>query len=71
MIQKVLINQILKIVDKTIGKKFKIVDDLTDIFQGMQPEIDDLKKDNKDIKARLKQLEERYNENNNGKEESS
>ena len=71
MIQKVLINQILKIVDKTIGKKFKIVDELTDIFQGMQPDIDDLKKDNKGIKDRLKQLEERFNENNNSKEESS
>ena len=60
MIQKVIVNQVLKIIDKTFGKKFKIVDDITDMFQGLEPRIEDLEKE-------VKQLREMINENNNAK----
>ena len=32
----------LKVVDDTVGKKYKWVDDVTDIFQGSEARIDDL-----------------------------
>ena len=60
MIQKIVVNQVLKIIDKTFGKKFKIVDDITDMFQGLEPRIEDLEKE-------VKQLREMINENNNAK----
>ena len=60
MIQKVIVNQVLKIIDKTFGKKFKIIDDITDMFQGLEPRIEDLEKE-------VKQLREMINENNNAK----
>ena len=60
MIQKVIVSQVLKIVDKTLGKKFKIIDDITDMFQGLEPRIEDLEKE-------VKQLREIINENNNAK----
>ena len=41
MIQKVIVNQVLKIIDKTFGKKFKIIDDITDLFQGTQDQVND------------------------------
>jgi len=42
MIQKVIINQVLKIVDNTIGKKFKVIDKITDQFQGLDTVVDEL-----------------------------
>ena len=60
MIQKIVVNQVLKIIDKTFGKKFKIIDDITDMFQGLEPRIEDLEKE-------VKQLREMINENNNAK----
>ena len=42
MIRKIVVNQVLKIIDKTFGKKFKIIDDITDMFQGLEPRIEDL-----------------------------
>lgn len=60
MIQKIVVNQVLKIIDKTFGKKFKIIDDITDMFQGLEPRIEDLEKE-------VKQLREIINENNNAK----
>jgi len=60
MIQKMIVNQVLKVVDNTIGKKFKIIDKITDQFQGLEPRIEDLEKE-------VKQLREIINENNNAK----
>ena len=48
----------LKIIDKTIGKKYPIVDDITDIFQGAEARIDDLEKEVTDLKNKLKTLEQ-------------
>ena len=42
----------LKFVDDTVGKKFKWVDDVTDIFQGSEARIDDLEE-------RVNKLEEK------------
>ena len=48
----------LKIIDKTIGKKYPIVDDITDIFQGAEARIDDLENEVTDLKNKLKTLEQ-------------
>ena len=40
-IKNMLAQKGLKIIDKTIGKKYPIVDDITDIFQGAEARIDD------------------------------
>ena len=37
-----ILQKVLKIVDNTIGKKFKIVDDLTDLIQGSEGRMDKL-----------------------------
>ena len=65
MIQKIIIKKVLEVVDNTIGKKFKIIDEITDMFQGLQPDVENNKKDIKEIKARLTKIEERIDENNN------
>ena len=41
-LQDMILNKVLKIVDNTIGKKFKIVDDLTDLIQGAEGRMDKL-----------------------------
>ena len=41
-LQDIILQKILKIVDNTIGKKFKIVDDLTDLVQGSEGRLDKL-----------------------------
>ena len=41
-LQDIILQKVLKIVDNTIGKKFKIVDDITDLVQGSESRIDDL-----------------------------
>ena len=64
MIQKAIINKVLQVVDNTLGKKFKIIDEITDIFQGLEPRI-------KDLENKIKQIEERIDENINSKEKSS
>ena len=48
----------LKLIDKTIGKKYPIVDDITDIFQGAEARIDDLENEVTDLKNKLKTLEQ-------------
>ena len=48
----------LKIIDKNICKKYPIVDDITDIFQGAEARIDDLEKEVTDLKNKLKTLEQ-------------
>ena len=64
MIQKAIINKVLQVVDNTLGKKFKIIDEITDIFQGLEPRV-------KDLENKFKQIEERIDENINSKEKSS
>ena len=56
-----ILQKVLRVVDDTIGKKFKIIDDITDLFQGAEARIDDLEE-------RLNKLEEKYNENQYEKE---
>ena len=41
-IQDIILQKVLKIVDNTIGKKFKIIDDLTDLIQGSEGRLDKL-----------------------------
>ena len=41
-LQDIILQKVLKIVDNTIGKKFKIVDDLTDLIQGSEGRLDKL-----------------------------
>ena len=64
MIQKVIIKKVLEVVDNTIGKKFKIIDEITDMFQGLEPRV-------KKLEKKLKQIEERIDENKHSKEKSS
>ena len=51
-LQNIILQKVLKIVDNTIGKKFKIIDDLTDLIQGSEGRIDDLEE-------RIKKLEDK------------
>ena len=73
MIQKIIIKKVLEVVDNTIGKKFKIIDEITDLFQGMEPRIKDLEENvvklerelgiiRKDLKGAVK-VKRRENEN--------
>ena len=57
-IKNMLAQKGLKIIDKTIGKQYPIVDDITDIFQGAEARIDDLEKEVTDLKNKLKTLEQ-------------
>ena len=63
MIQKVIIKKVLEVVDNTIGKKFKIIDEITDMFQGLEPRV-------KKLEKKLKQIEERIDENKHCKKKS-
>ena len=51
-LQDIILKKVLKIVDNTIGKKFKVIDEITDLFQGAENRIDDLEE-------RIKKLEEK------------
>ena len=51
-LQDIMLQKLLKVVDNTIGKKFKIVDDLTDLIQGSEGRLDD-------HEERIKKLEEK------------
>ena len=48
-----ILQKVLRVVDDTIGKKFKIIDDITDLFQGAEARIDDLE-------DRFNKLERKY-----------
>ena len=75
MIQKVIIKKVLEVVDNTIGKKFKIIDEITDIFQGIEPRIKYLEEDLKVLQEEVsnmrkeltgaKKVKRRIDENNN------
>ena len=41
-IKDAILQKVLRVVDDTIGKKFKIIDQLTDLFQGAEARINDL-----------------------------
>ena len=41
-LQDIILQKLLKVIDNTIGKKFKIVDDLTDLVQGSEGRLDKL-----------------------------
>ena len=41
-LQDIILQKLLKVIDNTIGKKFKIVDDLTDLVQGSEGRMDKL-----------------------------
>ena len=47
---------VLKIIDNTIGKKFPIIDRLTDIFQEQDNKIKDLEREIEAIKSYLKDI---------------
>ena len=51
-LQDIILQKLLKVIDNTIGKKFKIVDDLTDLVQGSEGRLDD-------HEERIKKLEEK------------
>jgi hypothetical protein len=60
-LQDIVLKKVLKIVDNTIGKKFKIVDKMTDMFQD-QVELNvlyDRRMD--DFEKRIKKLEYIFN----------
>ena len=71
MIQKAIMKKVLEVVDNTIGKKFKIIDDITDLFQGLEPRIKEIEELNYRLLRRIEKLEERINEDKYGKEKSS
>jgi len=41
-IKDAILQKVLKVVDDTIGKKFKVIDHITDLFQGQEARIDKL-----------------------------
>tara|TARA_R110000824_G_scaffold321094_1_gene507994 strand:+ start:82 stop:291 length:210 start_codon:yes stop_codon:yes gene_type:complete len=57
-IKNMLTQKGLKLIDKTIGKKYPIIDDITDIFQGTEARMDDLEKEVIELKNKLKTLEQ-------------
>ena len=52
-IKDVILQKVLRIVDDTIGKKFKVIDHITDLFQGAEARIDKLE-------DRVEKLEREY-----------
>lgn len=62
MIQKVIVKKVLEVVDNTIGKKFKIIDEITDLFQGLEPRIKEIEELNYRLLRRIEKLEERVYE---------
>ena len=47
----------MEIIDKTIGKKFPIVDKITDMFQERDNKIKDIEREIEAIKSYLKDIE--------------
>ena len=58
-LKDIILQKVLKVVDDTIGKKFKIIDDITDLFQGAEARIDDLEE-------RITKLEKIYENEHEG-----
>ena len=55
-LQDIILQKVLKVVDNTIGKKIKIIDEITDLFQGQQDVINKLE-------DRVSKLERERDEN--------
>ena len=55
-----ILQKLLRVVDDTIGKKFKIIDDITDLFQGAEARIDN-------HEERISKLEKYYENKHEGK----
>ena len=49
---------VMKIIDQTIGKKFPIIDKITDMFQDQDSKIKDLEREINAIKSYLKDKNE-------------
>ena len=49
---------VLKIIDNTVGKKFPLIDKLTDIFQEQDNKIKDLEREIEAIKSYLKDIKD-------------
>ena len=47
---------VMQVIDKTIGKKFPLIDRLTDIFQDQDNKIKDLEREIEAIKSYLKDI---------------
>ena len=45
----------MKVIDKTLGKKFPIIDEITDIFQEQDNKIKDLEREISAIKEYMKE----------------
>ena len=58
-LKDIILQKVLKVVDDTIGKKFKIIDDITDLFQGAEARIDD-------HEERISKLEKYYENKHEG-----
>ena len=58
-LKDIILQKVLRVVDDTIGKKFKIIDDITDLFQGAEARIDDLEE-------RITKLEKIYENEHEG-----
>ena len=52
-LKDIILQKVLRVVDDTIGKKFKVIDHITDLFQGAEARIDKLE-------DRVDKLEEEY-----------
>ena len=58
-LQDIILKRVLKVVDNTIGKKFKIVDKMTDMFQN-QVELNVLYESRiNNLEQRIEKLEEK------------
>ena len=57
-LKKKIANIVMEIIDKTLGKKFPLIDKLTDIFQQQDNKIKDLERELEAIKSYLKDKNE-------------
>ena len=55
MIHKMVKKLVLKAIDETIGKKFPIIDELTDVFQDQEKRFKKIEKQIRIIKKQLKE----------------
>ena len=56
-LDKKILQFVLKVVDDTVGKKFKVVDKLTDLFQDKLEKVDRLEEEMIEFKKRLDRID--------------
>jgi hypothetical protein len=56
MIQKIVKKLVLKAIDETIGKKFPIIDELTDVFQEQEVRFKRIEKKLNKLSRQIKEL---------------